>query len=819
MGTTVQPAPARQDSVSAATILVVAALLVVGVLAVGGWFFRSEERAVRQECEANLLAIARLKIEQIVRWRAERLADARVIRANAGLAAEIAAWMQAPAPQATDRLLTWMRTLQQNCGYNDVLLVDPSGKVVLSSANTHVRICPEAMAALPAVLRDGEPSLSDLYAEEGTAGPHLSAIAPILAPGPGADAGPAVGAVVLIADVSEYLYPLIQAWPLPSDSAETLLVRRDGEDVLFLNELRHQKDTALKRRIPLTRQDVPAVMAVLGTEGVVGGLDYRGVEVLSAVGPVPGSPWFMVAKVDTAEALAAWQSHKRLILAMIAGALAAVLAGAGLLWQRQRKSYYRALYGAEAAARQAENGRHAAEERYRTTLMSIGDGVIVTDTAGCVVLMNPVAECLTGWPQGEAQGRALDEVFRIINEETRQPVENPVARVMREQMVVGLANHTLLIARDGTERAIADSGAPVAASGGGMLGVVLVFRDQTAERTAAAGMQALLSRQRTLLAAIPDIVMEVDANKVYTWANRAGIEFFGEDAIGREAAHYFEGEQNTYGAVKPLFNGDENVFYVESWQRRKDGQKRLLAWWCRVLKDSAGNVTGALSSAQDITERRQGEEALRASERFNREIITNARVGIIVYDRDLCILVWNPFMAELTGMPAPDVLGKVTTDLFPHIREQGVEVLLRQALAGQTVQSADIPYHVPRTGRSGWVVGVYGPQYGPDGTPVGVIGFIRDVSERKQAEAALNESASQIQALHNAIPDGVMVAAVDSLEILRVNPGACALFGYSEAEFGGKRVMDLHPAEHLDEVTNCFRSQALKAKVLGEGLP
>ena len=84
--------------------------------------------------------------------------------------------------------------------------------------------------------------------------------------------------------------------------------------------------------------------------------------------------------------------------------------------------------------------------------------------------------------------------------------------------------------------------------------------------------------------------MEVDCNKVYRWSNQAGVEFFGEDVIGKEAAFYFEGEQDTYATVQPLFNGSDEVFYVESWQRRRDGQKRLLAWWCRVLKDAQGTI-------------------------------------------------------------------------------------------------------------------------------------------------------------------------------------------------------------------------------------
>jgi PAS domain S-box-containing protein len=122
------------------------------------------------------------------------------------------------------------------------------------------------------------------------------------------------------------------------------------------------------------------------------------------------------------------------------------------------------------------------KERLRVTLSSIGDGVISTDDAGRVTYLNPVAERLTGWQNAQAAGRLLEEVFKIINEESRQPVENPAAKVIREGVVVGLANHTVLIAKDGTERSIDDSGAPIRVDSGGMSGVVLVFRDVSGRR-------------------------------------------------------------------------------------------------------------------------------------------------------------------------------------------------------------------------------------------------------------------------------------------------------------------------------------------------
>src|SRR5262249_40610280 len=136
------------------------------------------------------------------------------------------------------------------------------------------------------------------------------------------------------------------------------------------------------------------------------------------------------------------------------------------------------------AARTGERALRESEERLRVTLSSIGDAVIATDARGGVTFRNPGGQAVAGWPQEEAEGRPLDEVFPIHNEETRLPVESPVVRVLREGVVVGLANHTLLVARDGTERPIADSGAPIRDGEEDIRGVVLVFRDVSEHRQA-----------------------------------------------------------------------------------------------------------------------------------------------------------------------------------------------------------------------------------------------------------------------------------------------------------------------------------------------
>jgi PAS domain S-box-containing protein len=129
--------------------------------------------------------------------------------------------------------------------------------------------------------------------------------------------------------------------------------------------------------------------------------------------------------------------------------------------------------------------------------------------------------------------------------------------------------------------------------------------DITERKKAEVALRALTRRQETLLAAVPEIVMEVNTQKVYTWTNQAGLDFFGADVIGREAAYYFAGEQTTYDDVQPLFDGLRDDGYVESFQRRRDGEIRLLAWHCRSLMDENGAITGTLSSARDITEEKK----------------------------------------------------------------------------------------------------------------------------------------------------------------------------------------------------------------------
>lgn len=247
--------------------------------------------------------------------------------------------------------------------------------------------------------------------------------------------------------------------------------------------------------------------------------------------------------------------------------------------------------------KKAEDMLKENERRFRSLYENAVLGIFRSTPEGKLLLANPAFVQMLGY-DSFSEVSALDA--------GRDIYKDPASRqIFREQMdrtgeVIGF--ETEWKRRDGRTCFVRESARVIKDSKGKTAFYEGTAEDITDHKRSEEALRALALRQEALLSAIPEIIMEVDNDKVYRWANQNGLEFFGEDCIGKEAAYYFEGEQNTYETMRPLFEGMEHVIRVESWQRRKDGQKRLLAWYCTNLRDENGTVTGALSSARDITD-------------------------------------------------------------------------------------------------------------------------------------------------------------------------------------------------------------------------
>jgi PAS domain S-box-containing protein len=263
----------------------------------------------------------------------------------------------------------------------------------------------------------------------------------------------------------------------------------------------------------------------------------------------------------------------------------------------------------------ARNGQQLEAERLRTTLQSIGDGVIVTDEAGRIISLNTVAEGLTGWRDTEAGGRALPDVFRILNEETRREVENPALRALREGAITGLANHTVLVAKNGEERPIDDSAAPVRNRSGEVIGSILVFRDVAARRRT--------NEMQGLLAAVVESSEDAVISKsleghIMSW-NAGAQAMFGysaEEAIGRYVGFLMPEEllQEEQALLARVGRG-ERVTTFETVRCRKDGQRLDVSLSLSPIRNESGVIIGASSIARDIRRRKELERTLRETDR------------------------------------------------------------------------------------------------------------------------------------------------------------------------------------------------------------
>ncbi|HSK64786.1 MAG TPA: PAS domain S-box protein, partial [Pyrinomonadaceae bacterium] len=270
------------------------------------------------------------------------------------------------------------------------------------------------------------------------------------------------------------------------------------------------------------------------------------------------------------------------------------------------------------AARVAQTRVTDGREVFRVTLRSIGDAVITTDIEGHVTYLNEVAETLTGWPLSEARGQPLERVFHIVNEVSRQPVGNPAMRALRQGVVVGLANHTILIRKDGTECPIDDSAAPIQNELGEVSGCVLIFRDVTAQRLVEREKANQLSTAR-LLASIVETSNDAIIGKslegvIQSW-NAAAEQLFGytaEQALGRHISLVIPPErlleeQQIIASIR----AGKRVEHFETERIRSDGKRITVSLTISPIKDDAGNVIGASKIVRDVTERKRLEDNLR----------------------------------------------------------------------------------------------------------------------------------------------------------------------------------------------------------------
>jgi PAS domain S-box-containing protein len=388
-------------------------------------------------------------------------------------------------------------------------------------------------------------------------------------------------------------------------------------------------------------------------------------------------------------------------------------------------------------------------EWFAVTLASIGDAVITTDMQGTVTFLNPVAEGMTGWSLAQARGHALEDIFRIINEETGEPAANPVRVALAEGRSVELANHTALVRRDGTVIAIEDSAAPIRKLDGEISGAVMVFHDVTRRRRAEERVRESAERLQLALAAgsLGDWRWEASSD-VVSFGN-GGAEIFGLPANSQLTwtemkSRLLPEDGELAGAAVERALAEHSDYSIEYRVRRPSGERCWVAARGRGIYSESGAVLGMLGIVQDITARKQAEEV----RGHLAAVVEGTDDAVITKTLDGIIASWNRGAERIFGYSAAETIGQPVTMLIPldHIDEEAT--ILGRLRRGERLDHYDT-VRLRKDGTRFDVSLAVSPIRNNDGAIVGASKIARDISLQKRAEAALREETRILELLNS----------------------------------------------------------------------
>jgi PAS domain S-box-containing protein len=545
-------------------------------------------------------------------------------------------------------------------------------------------------------------------------------------------------------DPKTYLFPFIQRWPTPSLTAETLLVRREGTEVVYLNELRFQKNTALTLRRPLDQVALPAARAASGQEGIMEGIDYRGVPVVAALRIIPDSSWSLVARMDAAEVYAPLREQLRLVAVLVCALLFGAGAGIALLWRRQRVRFYRE--GAET-----ENKTR----RLATVVRDSNDAITIQDFEGRITAWNHGAELMYGYSEEEALQM---NIGRLTAPGKVDEQNDFTCRLIAGEAITSL--ETQRVTHDGrildiwmtVTKLVDDAGKPI--------GIASTERDITARKRAEEALRASEEGFRIAVETANDVIYEWDLKQSVQWVGKIDEMLgyapgeFPRTLDGWAASVHPEDRKRVMAAVQAHL--EEHAVYEEEYRvRTKDGVYR---WWSArgaAARTPDGKPVRWIGSITDITERKRVEEALRESQAFYSSLVAQLPAGVFRKDREGRYVFVSPWFCRLKGIETEEFLGKTPQEVAASeaakqdplgraIKYAG-DGENQHALIMQTGNPVElIEEYTDAAGGKQFVHAIKIPVINSEGKVIGSQGLLFDITARMQAEEALRTSESML---------------------------------------------------------------------------
>jgi PAS domain S-box-containing protein len=712
--------------------------LILTIIGLGYYYFMTQREEIKQKKHEELSAIAELKVGQITQWREERFSDAKDIYENLIVTRQVEAFIKAPIErQRREELLAWLKSLKDHYFYSDVCLLDSNGSIRLSDHIQPASLDVNTQEQVRKVLKKREIFFSDLYLSEITSKSTIDLLVPLQRLNK--KNNNVIGVILLRIDPSKLLFPVVQSWPMPSRTSETLLLERQGDSVMYLNELRHRKDPALTFRLPIADEKLPASMAVRGIEGTVEGSDYRGIPVLACIKKIPNSPWFMIAKTDQEEIYAPLRVQTFLIGLIVALLVFSVTAAFGFWWRHQRALYYRTQY-------EAEIERQALVKHFEYLIKYANDIIILTDENLNIREINNRAL--------ETYGYTREELLHLNAGILRTPetVKDLRERINTLDEHHGVRYETIHRRKNGTTFPIEASLRLIEIEGKKFYQAII--HDITERKKAEDAVRENEIIFSTFLEYSPVFVFFKDKKLRSLRLSRNFEHMLGipiHQALGKTMDELFPSE-----LAKKMVEDDLHIMkegrlikIVEELNGRIYETTKF-----PVLKDGEPYMLAGFTV--DITERKRADEVLRATQEMLRIILDTIPVRVFWKDRSFNYLGSNIAFARDTGLNSPDDL--VGKNDFEMTWAQQAELYRAD---DRKVMESGVPkvnYEESQTTPDGstiWLRTSKIPLLDEKGKIYGVLGTYEEITERKQAEEALMQSNSFNEMLLQTMPFGM----------------------------------------------------------------
>jgi len=727
-------------------LIAITFLLSALVVISGVWYFNQQKNSIKTKKHDELNAISSLKAKHIINWFNERNSEAKFFTQNTPFVDYIKNIVQG-IKDTEVHLKAPFKHIMSNNRFTNIFLLSEKGKLLFSFDDSFIQ--PDTIIKYHAnkVFKSGQLANSDFYYCRTHDHIYYDLLAPVISN------NKVLAVMVFRVNPENNIYPILQDWPTPSKTAESLIVRRDGDSVTYLSPLRRINNQHLSFKLSISQTEVSAVNAVLGFEGLFEGTDYRGVKVLSNIKRIDGTNLFLISEVDRNEIYEEFIQKGFFIFVIIFLIILTVVVVMIWVYSYMQKNIYQELYYKETELFESI-------ELFRLTLNRIGDGVIITDFKGVIKQLNPAAEKLTGWKKGDACETKLEDVFVIINEKTRDLHENTFVKVINDGLIFDFDNDILLISKDGKEIPIVCSGVSMVDEYGIALGIVMVFTDISSERAYIRALEEREERFVSLFERAPLGYQSLDENGFLIEVNEAWLETLGygkDEVIGKWFCEFLAPEYvDRFKVFFPIFKKQGRA-HSELEMIQKNGERRFIAFDGRIGHKLDGSFEKTHCIIKDITKEKQVEIKLRESESKYRKLHESLIDGFCMVNMDGKFIDFNSTYVQMLGYSVEELKMQVYSNITPskwHEFER--EIVCEQILP---LGFSNV-YEKEYIKKDGTIFPVELRTFlikNDQGINEGMWAIVRNITDRKLKEKQLLDASNLWYNTFNAINDGIAI--------------------------------------------------------------